>query len=106
MNEILGLGPMLVLAVVIGTVPAAQAANRRVVAERQANQERRIHEGVRKGQINPREAQHLQKREAKIQADKKKALADGRLTPAEREKLRHEQNVTSVAINHARHNGR
>jgi hypothetical protein len=74
-----------------------------VVKERQENQQKRIAEGVKDGELTAKETEHLEGREAKIQADKKAAKADGVVTTKERAKLRREQNRASRAIYHQKH---
>jgi hypothetical protein len=73
------------------------------IDQRQANQERRIQQGVKSGQLTDREAARLQKREGKIEADKQAAKADGKVTPQERKKLQREENRASRAIHREKH---
>jgi uncharacterized membrane protein YebE (DUF533 family) len=74
-----------------------------VVKERQENQQKRIAAGVKDGELTAKETEHLEGREAKIQADKKAAKSDGTVTKQERAKLRREQNRASRAIYHQKH---
>ncbi len=74
-----------------------------VVKERQENQQKRIAEGVKSGELTAKETEHLEGREVKIQKDKKEAKADGVVTRQERAKLRREQNRTSRAIYRQKH---
>ncbi len=74
-----------------------------VVKERQENQQKRIAEGVKDGELTPKETEHLEAREVKIQNDKKEAKADGTVTPKERAKLHREQNRASRAIYRQKH---
>jgi len=93
----------LILALIgIGSAASAQTATPRVT-KRQANQQARIGQGVKSGELTPKETQHLEAREAKIQHDKKVAKSDGTVTPAERAKLNHEENRTSRAIYRQKH---
>ncbi len=73
------------------------------VTRRQANQQDRIAQGVRSGELTSRETAHLETREAKIQHDKKMAKSDGVVTHAERAKLNREENRTSRAIYRQKH---
>jgi hypothetical protein len=73
------------------------------VTKRQVNQQARIQEGVRSGELTGREAARLQARQAKIQHDKRRAKADGVVTPAERARLHAEQNRASRAIHRQKH---
>jgi hypothetical protein len=71
--------------------------------KRQANQEKRIEQGVKSGELTPKEAARLEKRQAKLQANKEKAQADGVVTKKERAKLQHEANRDSKAIYRQKH---
>ena len=73
------------------------------IDQRQANQEKRIDQGIASGALTSREATQLNKREAKIQSDKLAARADGKVTRAERRKLKREQNRASRAIYRQKH---
>ncbi len=75
------------------------------VKQRQVNQQQRIQEGVKSGELTKREAVKLQAREAKIQHDKNVAKADGKVTPAERAKLNREQSAASRKIYRQKHDG-
>ena len=74
------------------------------VTKRQVNQQERIHEGKKSGELTKKEAAKLEVREAKIQHDKKVAKSDGVVTPAEKAKLNREENRTSRAIYRKKHN--
>jgi Skp family chaperone for outer membrane proteins len=71
--------------------------------QRQANQEKRIEQGVKSGQLTKREAARLEKREGKLEADKQAAKADGKVTKAERRKLNREADRDSRAIYRQKH---
>ena len=75
------------------------------VTERQANQQSRIAQGVKSGELTANETRHLETREAKIQHDKKEAKADGTVTASERAKLHREEDRTSRAIYRQKHDG-
>lgn len=81
----------------------AQTATPRV-AKRQVNQQERIHQGVKSGELTKGEAVRLEAQQAKINRDKKQAKADGVVTPRERAKLAHEQNRASKNIYVKKHN--
>jgi Skp family chaperone for outer membrane proteins len=85
------------------TPPARDPAATPGIDKRQAMQQKRIDEGVKSGALTGREAERLQKREAKIEADKQAAKADGKVTAAERKKLNRELDSTSRAIHHQKH---
>ncbi len=82
---------------------AANPATTPGIDQRQANQERRIEQGVRSGQLTKRETARLEHREAKLESDKLKAQADGVVTKKERKHLQHEANQDSKAIYREKH---
>ena len=75
-----------------------------VINKRQKRQQQRIANGVKSGQLTAGETARLEAREAKIQHDKKVAKSDGTVTPAERRKLRREENRASRKIYQLKHN--
>ena len=74
-----------------------------VIKERQENQQKRIAEGVKDGELTAKETKNLESREVKIQHDKKEAKADGVVTAKERAHLQREQNHASRAIYRQKH---
>jgi opacity protein-like surface antigen len=90
-------------AALMGSLAFAQTATPKVT-KRQANQQHRIKEGVKSGELTKGEAAKLEAREGKIAVDKAKAKSDGVVTPAERAKLRREQNRASKKIYEKKHN--
>ena len=93
----------LALPVLAQTTPPRDPAATPGIDQRQANQERRIQQGVKSGQLTDREAARLEKRQAKIEADKQAAKADGKVTPQERKQLQREQNQASRGIARQKH---
>ena len=92
------------LAVLIGLSSAGFSQSRTPrITKRQVHQQKRIHEGVKDGDLTRRETVKLEAREAKIQRDKRAAKSDGVVTARERAKLRREENRTSRAIYRQRH---
>ena len=77
-----------------------------VINQRQRNQQARIGQGVKSGQLTAGETRHLEAQQAKIQHDKKAAKADGTVTPQEKAKLTREQNRASRTIYRDKHNNR
>jgi len=75
------------------------------VDRREARQQARIAQGVKSGELTPKETVKLEKREAKIDAEIKKdrAANGGKLTPAEHAKINAEQNRASRAIYRQKH---
>ena len=85
------------------TPPARNPAATPGIDKRQANQEKRIEQGEKSGQLTNKEATHLEKRETKLQNDKTMAQADGVVTKGERKHLQHEANRDSKAIARQKH---
>ena len=76
-----------------------------VIKQRKINQQRRIANGVKTGQLTPKETAHIEHREAHINRETRrmKAANGGTLTPAEKAKITRQQNRTSRAIYHQKH---
>jgi len=90
------------LALTVAGLAMAQTATPNL-DKREANQQQRIDQGVASGQLNAKETNRLQKREAKLAADEAAAKADGTVTRAERRKLQREANRDSRAIRKQKH---
>jgi hypothetical protein len=78
------------------------------VGQRQRNQQERIAQGVKSGQLTAGEAGHLEGREAAINKEvhTERAANGGKLTPAERAQVNRQENRTSRAIYRKKHNAR
>lgn len=76
------------------------------VDARQANQQHRIAQGVRSGQLTPGETARLEHREAHIRREihHDRMAHGGHLTPRERARINREENRASRHIEHAKHN--
>jgi hypothetical protein len=86
--------------------PATAAMSR--VNTREANQQGRIANGVKSGQLTPRETSHLENREANINHEVRndRAANGGKLTSQERAQVNHQQNNTSKQIYNDKHNAK
>ncbi len=73
------------------------------IDQRVANQQKRIDQGVASGQLTAKETNRLNKREAKLAANTVAAKADGKVTAAERRKLKREANHNSRVIHKQKH---
>ena len=82
--------------------PAGNASTPRI-DQREANQQKRIDQGVASGQLTQKEADKLNKQQAGIQKQEDKAKADGVVTKKERAKLTHRQNKADRAIKRNKH---
>lgn len=86
------------------TLPAfAQTASTPRIDQRQANQDRRIDQGVQSGALTEREAARMEKGQAHVQKLEDKAAADGKVTAKERARLEHAQDVQSRRIARQKH---
>jgi hypothetical protein len=73
------------------------------IDQRQANQERRIEEGLRSGQLTWNEAQRLREGQRQIRRMERQALADGRITPREAARIEYAQDEEGRRIAQERH---
>jgi hypothetical protein len=85
---------------------ASAGTNSPRIDRREANQQRRINQGVRSGSLTPRETYRLQRRQANINAQEARFKSDGHFTRRERNIVRHSLDRSSRAIYRAKHNGR
>src|ERR1044071_6449094 len=89
-----------ILAAAIGlafsTGAFAQAGSGTV--QRDVNQQQRIEQGLQSGSLNTREASKLEREEGRVERDQSRAMKDGNLSPAEKARLRREQNRGSRDI--------
>ncbi len=78
------------------------------VGQRQRNQQERIAQGVKSGQLTAGETAHLEGREAAIHKEvhNDRVANGGTLTAAERRQVNRQQNRTSGAIYRKKHNAR
>lgn len=83
--------------------PAKNPAATPGIDQRQANQQQRIDQGVKSGQLTPREAARLEKGQDRIQKMEDKAKADGKVTAKERARIQHAQDVESRKIFREKH---
>ena len=84
----------------------AQTAATPGINQNQRNQEARIEQGARSGELTRSEANNLQRQQNQIQADKRAAKADGVVTRAERHQIKRKQHQANRAIHHKKHNAR
>jgi phage terminase Nu1 subunit (DNA packaging protein) len=85
------------------TLPVFAQANTPVVDQRQINQEQRIDQGIASGQLTQREANRLERGQARVDALENRAKSDGVVTARERARLQHAQNVESKRIYRQKH---
>jgi hypothetical protein len=73
------------------------------IRDREVNQQERIYQGVRQGEISQQEYKKLELREAKIAAERRAFLRDGDLSRKEAARLTYAQNRVSRTIYRDRH---
>ena len=79
-----------------------------VIAQRKVNQQKRIAQGVKSGQLTPAETAHLEHQEGRLNRETRRMRAanGGTLTPAEKAKVTRQQNHLSREIYRKKHNAR
>ncbi len=87
---------------------AQETAKRPVIAQRKVNQQKRIAQGVRSGQLTPAETAHLERQEARLNRETRRMRAanGGPLTPAQKARVTRQQNHLSREIYRKKHNAR
>ncbi len=75
------------------------------VPQKQYNQHKRIQHGVHNGQLTMPEARMLRAQQAKVRHYKQMAMADGRITPRERNLINRTQAHASRNIYRQKHDG-
>ena len=94
------------IALMIAALPGlvlAQTTSTPRIAQRQAEQQKRIDQGVKSGELNKKEAARLQKGQARVQKMEDKAMADGKMTKMERRKIEQAQDQESKKIYREKH---
>jgi len=83
-----------------------QTAAMPTINNRAANQQNRVANGMRSGQMTARETRNVESREANInrQVANDRATNNGHLTQQQRQQVTHRQNNVSRAINNDKHN--
>ena len=78
------------------------------VGQRQRNQQERIAQGVRSGQLTAGETSHLEGHEAAVNHEihNDRAANGGKLTPGEKAKVNRQENRNSARVYRDKHNGR
>src|SRR2546423_2330302 len=86
--------------------PTPEAKPKPTVARRKENQQDRIAQGVKSGQLTPGETSKLESKEAALNAETKadRAANGGKLTAAEKKQINGQQNQLSKQIGKDKHN--
>ena len=91
-----------VLSLVLPAIAFAQA-NTPLVDQRQANQERRIDQGVASGSLTQREANRLDRGQDRVDNMENRAKSDGVVTRGERARMYQAQDRQSARIYRQKH---
>ena len=97
---------LIVILIILGSsfvLISAQTAMPQI-NQTQKQQQIRIRQGVKSGELTRRETRKLEHQQKAIQHDKRIAKADGVVTPNERKQIRREQNRASKNIYRKKHN--
>lgn len=94
----------LVAALMITATVASAQTRTPVINAREHNQEKRINQGVRNGELTHNETRTLRNDERKVNAEKRIAKSDGVVTHGERKMIRHQENRNSKTIYNKKHN--
>ena len=84
-------------------LPVMAQTNTPNIDQRQANQQQRIDQGVKSGELTGKEAARLEKGQERVQAMEDKAKADGKVTRKERVRLQQAESKQSKKIYHEKH---
>ena len=89
----------LIIATAVGALFSGTVLAQQGTVQRDVNQQERIEQGLKSGQLTTQEASRLENEQARIQRDQSRAMRDGVVTPAEKARLDREQNRASRDIN-------
>ena len=92
-----------VLFLAVATAAYAESNQTPGLDKREANQERRIEQGEKSGELTPKETKRLERGEKRLNKHEAMAKADGKVTPAERRRLNREANHMSKRIYRQKH---
>src|SRR5262245_22549172 len=76
----------------------------KTIKKREYNQANRINQGVKRGQLTPKETSRLLNEQTQVEMERRQAMADGKMSKGERQDIRHDQNRLGKDIHHKRHN--
>ena len=96
------------MTVVLGSALSLFSVSAQTINQRRENQQDRIAQGVKSGQLTAGETARLETREAHVNREIKDDREDhnGHLTPAEKRQVNRQQNRLSRSIYRDKHNGR
>jgi hypothetical protein len=85
---------------------AASAQNTADVVQRDVNQQNRIEQGLKSGDLTTKEAGKLEREESKVDKMQSNALKDGNMTAAEKQRIERAQNKVSKDIYQEKHDAK
>ena len=99
---------ILALPVVAQSTSTPATPTGKTIQERKENQQDRIAQGVKSGQLTAGETAHLEKNQARINKETRndRAANGGKLTTQEKKQINRQQNRQSRKIYRDKHNGR
>jgi hypothetical protein len=93
--------PLLLTVMLAGHAFAQSTASE---TQRDVNQQQRIENGLKSGQLSTKEAAKLEKEQSKVDRVEANAMKDGKLSDAEKERIQRMQNKASRDIEADKHN--
>ncbi len=87
----------------LGLAFNAQAQSAGSETERNVDQQQRIEQGLKSGELNTREASKLERGQARIDRTEKRDMRDGTLSDADKAQIQKQQNRQSAAIYGQKH---
>ncbi len=98
------IAPALIVGALLVPAAAAQQRNPLGINRRESRQQRRIHQGIRSGELTRREARRIEAREARIRINEAYARrSGGRFTRGERRHIQRELNRSNRRIYRQKH---
>lgn len=89
---------------VLGATLLATGMSAQEIRKREENQQKRIAEGVASGQLTPKEAERIEKKEARLNKEvRRDRRSGGKLTRKERRKIARQQDKLSRDIYKQKH---
>ena len=95
---------IIVLILAFGAMTVTAQTATPAVKGKQINQQKRILQGAKSGEVNKRELVRLERQQRRINRSKKRAKADGKVSGKERAKIHARQNRASRKIRRAKNN--
>ena len=89
-----------------GNPNSVSSRRMQVDVQRNVNEQRRIKQGVKSGQVTNREAAALEAGQARVARKEANAAADGRVGPAEQRNIQGSENHQSKRVYRKKHNAR